>query len=59
MRTTNVPGNTARASYGRPRDHPYGERQCTAQDFVGRSWTFSQAIADVVPEERGATSGQL
>jgi uncharacterized glyoxalase superfamily protein PhnB len=42
-----------------PADHPYGERQYTAQDFLGRSWTFSQSIADVAPEEWGGTSGQL
>lgn len=42
-----------------PADHPYGERQYTAQDFAGRSWTFSQSIADVAPEEWGGTSGQL
>ncbi len=42
-----------------PADQPYGERQYTAQDFVGRSWTFSQSIADVAPEEWGGTSGQL
>ena len=42
-----------------PADHPYGERQYTAQDPAGHSWTFSQSIADVAPEEWGGTSGQL
>jgi uncharacterized glyoxalase superfamily protein PhnB len=42
-----------------PADYPYGERQYTAEDFAGHRWTFSQSIADVVPEEWGGTSGQL
>ncbi len=42
-----------------PADYPYGERQYTAQDLVGRCWTFSQAIADVAPEEWGGTRGQI
>jgi len=42
-----------------PADHPYGERQYTAQDFAGHRWTFSQSIADVAPEDWGGTSGQL
>ena len=39
-----------------PADHPYGERQYTAQDLVGRRWTFSQSIADSDPADWG---GQL
>ena len=42
-----------------PADYPYGERQYTAQDLAGHSWTFSQSIVDVAPEEWGGTSGQL
>jgi len=42
-----------------PADHPYGERQYTAEDFAGRFWTFSQSIADVAPESWGGTSVQL
>lgn len=42
-----------------PADHPYGEKQYTTLDFVGRSWTFSQSIVDVAPEDWGGTSGQL
>jgi uncharacterized glyoxalase superfamily protein PhnB len=42
-----------------PADHPYGERQYTAEDLGGHCWTFSQSIADVAPEEWGGTSGQL
>lgn len=37
-------------------DHPYGERQYTAEDFAGRLWTFSQSIADVEPETWGGVS---
>ena len=36
-----------------PTDFPYGERQYTAVDFSGRSWTFSQSIADVDPRDWG------
>jgi len=36
-----------------PTDFPYGERQYTAIDFSGRSWTFSETIADVDPREWG------
>jgi uncharacterized glyoxalase superfamily protein PhnB len=36
-----------------PTDYPYGERQYTAQDPGGHSWTFSQTIADVHPREWG------
>jgi uncharacterized glyoxalase superfamily protein PhnB len=44
-----------------PADHPYGERQYTAEDLAGHRWTFSQSIADVAPEDEewGGTSGQL
>lgn len=38
-----------------PTDHPYGERQYTAEDLAGHQWTFSQSIADVAPEEWGGT----
>jgi uncharacterized glyoxalase superfamily protein PhnB len=42
-----------------PADHPYGERQYTAQDLAGHIWTFSQSIADVNPEDWGGTTGEL
>jgi uncharacterized glyoxalase superfamily protein PhnB len=42
-----------------PVTHPYGERQYNAEDFAGYSWTFSQSVADVHPEEWGATAEQL
>ena len=41
---------------GPPTDHPYGERQYTAVDLAGHTWTFSESIADVAPEEWGGTS---
>jgi uncharacterized glyoxalase superfamily protein PhnB len=42
-----------------PQDHPFGERQYTAVDPEGHSWTFSQSIADVAPQEWGGTAGEL
>lgn len=39
-----------------PHDMPFGERQYSALDFAGHRWTFSQHIADVAPEEWGATA---
>jgi len=36
-----------------PVTHPSGERQYNANDFAGYSWTFSQSVADVSPEEWG------
>ncbi len=39
-----------------PTDHPYGERQYTAEDLAGHQWTFSQTLADVAPEEWGGIS---
>ena len=40
-----------------PADYPYGERQYTAEDYARHRWTFSQSIADVLPEDWGGTSG--
>ena len=42
-----------------PANHPYGERQYNAVDLAGHSWTFSQSVADVSPEEWGGTAEQL
>ena len=36
-----------------PTDYPFGERQYTAQDLAGHTWTFSQTIADIDPSEWG------
>jgi uncharacterized glyoxalase superfamily protein PhnB len=41
---------------GPPRDYPYGERQYSAEDLGGHRWTFTQAIADLAPENWGGTS---
>ncbi len=38
-----------------PADHPYGERQYTAEDPEGHRWTFTQTIADVDPQSWGGT----
>ena len=42
-----------------PADYPYGERQYTVEDLGGHTWTFSQSIADVAPEDWGGTSHRL
>jgi uncharacterized glyoxalase superfamily protein PhnB len=42
-----------------PQDFPYGERQYSAEDLGGHRWTFSESIADVVPEQWGGTSNAL
>jgi uncharacterized glyoxalase superfamily protein PhnB len=36
-----------------PTDHPYGERQYTAEDPGGHRWTFSESIADADPTDWG------
>lgn len=41
-----------------PTEMPFGERQYTAQDHAGHWWTFSQHIADLAPEDWGATSAK-
>lgn len=42
-----------------PFTHPYGERQYVVEDLAGHSWTFSQSVADMLPENWGGTSEQL
>jgi uncharacterized glyoxalase superfamily protein PhnB len=42
-----------------PTTFPYGERQYTVEDLDGHRWTFSQAVADVRPEEWGATVSEI
>jgi hypothetical protein len=37
----------------------YGERQYNALDLVGHSWTFSQSVNDVGPEEWGGQAELL
>jgi predicted enzyme related to lactoylglutathione lyase len=42
-----------------PASHPFGERQYSAEDLAGRRWAFSQSVADVQPEEWGATVADI
>ena len=42
-----------------PTTFPYGERQYDVEDLDGHRWTFSQAVADVRPEEWGATVSEI
>lgn len=39
-----------------PADYSYGERQYSVADLAGHEWTFTQAIADLAPEDWGGTS---
>jgi uncharacterized glyoxalase superfamily protein PhnB len=41
-----------------PTDHPYGERQYSAEDPEGHRWAFTQAIADVDPKDWGAKKAE-
>lgn len=41
-----------------PTDYPYGERQYSVEDFAGHRWTFTQAIADLAPEDWGGIQPQ-
>ena len=36
-----------------PSDFPYGERQCTFRDPAGHTWTLTQTVQDVEPEQWG------
>jgi uncharacterized glyoxalase superfamily protein PhnB len=42
-----------------PVTYPYGERQYTVADHIGRTWTFSQSVADIDPRDWGGTPGEL
>lgn len=42
-----------------PCTFPYGERQYTAEDPAGHCWTFSQSVADLLPEQWGGTTESL
>ena len=58
-RRTPRAGAAARRSILRPpADYPYGERQYSAQDLAGHRWTFTQALADLAPEDWGGTSAR-
>jgi len=34
-----------------PTTHPYGERQYVVEDLAGHSWTFTQTVADIDPND--------
>jgi uncharacterized glyoxalase superfamily protein PhnB len=65
VRTDNVDDHYTQArNYGvniknEPMTYPYGERQYMVEDFAGYSWTFSQSMADIHPEEWGGQAQQL
>jgi uncharacterized glyoxalase superfamily protein PhnB len=42
-----------------PVTHPYGERQYNADDLAGHSWTFSESVEDMHPEDWGGMAEQL
>ena len=42
-----------------PVTHIDGERQYNAVDFAGYSWTFSEPVADVHPQDWGGTAEEL
>jgi uncharacterized glyoxalase superfamily protein PhnB len=42
-----------------PVTYPYGERQYNADDLAGHSWTFSESMADMHPEDWGGLADQL
>jgi uncharacterized glyoxalase superfamily protein PhnB len=44
---------------GGPETFPYGERQYSATDPGGNTWTFSQSVEDVDPAAWGATDIDL
>jgi len=41
-----------------PTDMPFGERVYSAEDLAGYRWVFSQSIADIAPEQWGATQAR-
>jgi uncharacterized glyoxalase superfamily protein PhnB len=36
-----------------PTTYPYGERQCSVEDFFGHRWTFTETIEDIDPASWG------
>jgi uncharacterized glyoxalase superfamily protein PhnB len=65
VRTEDVDAHCERArDYGAritqdPVSHPYGERQYNAEDLAGYSWTFSQSVKDMHPQDWGGTAKNL
>jgi uncharacterized glyoxalase superfamily protein PhnB len=61
VRVEDIDAHRARAEAAGARvteigEFPYGERQYTATDFAGRSWVFTESVADVAPSDWGATT---
>ena len=59
VRVADVDAHRARAAaagatVGEAEDHVYGARQYTATDFAGRTWIFTQSVADLDPTDWGA-----
>ncbi|MGC9941152.1 MAG: VOC family protein [Verrucomicrobiota bacterium] len=44
--------------FSAPETHPFGERQFTVEDLGGHRWTFTQSVADVLPEDWGGRSAK-
>ena len=42
-------------TFGPPETYPFGERQYTAEDLAGHRWGFTESVADIAPEDWGAT----
>jgi uncharacterized glyoxalase superfamily protein PhnB len=42
-------------TFGPPMTYQFGERQYTAEDLAGHRWSFTQSVADIAPEDWGAT----
>ena len=59
VRVSDVDAHYARAAAGgaeitrAPQTHPFGERQYSARDPEGHSWTFSQTVSDADPASWG------
>lgn len=61
VRVTEVDAHYDRATafgartFGPPTTYRFGERQYTAVDLAGHRWSFTQSVADIAPEDWGAT----
>jgi uncharacterized glyoxalase superfamily protein PhnB len=65
VRVEDVDGHQVRALAagaivsGPPETFPFGERQYSATDLAGNTWTFSESVEDVDPATWGATDVHL
>lgn len=60
VRVAGIDAHRARAERAGARvtdigDYPYGERQYSATDYAGRTWVFTESVADLAPADWGAT----